>query len=88
MAPYVSRSEPEHSFLRIEVDGGGADVYLNDDDMMVNHAGGTATWDLLVRAASRANWTLLPNELRCQSLARLRGSPASLVSNHADSGSQ
>ena len=59
LEPYVSRSEPEHSFLRIEVEGGGADVYLNDDDMMVNNPGGTATWDLLVSAASRANWTLL-----------------------------
>lgn len=59
LEPYVTRSEPEHSFLRIGVEGGGADVYLNDDDMMVNHAAGTATWDLLVNAASRANWTVL-----------------------------
>lgn len=27
--------------------------------MMVNHAGGTATWDLLVRAARAVDWTIL-----------------------------
>lgn len=59
LAPHVARSEPEHSFLRIEVEDGGADVYLSDDHMMVNHAGGTAAWDLLVRAATAANWTVL-----------------------------
>lgn len=57
--PHVMRSEPEHSFARIEVEDGGADLYLSDDHMMVNHAGGTATWDLLVRAAAAANWTVL-----------------------------
>jgi hypothetical protein len=36
-----------------------ADVYLNDDDMMVNHAGGSATWDLLAKAATVAGWTVL-----------------------------
>lgn len=59
LAPYITLAEPEHSFVRIEVEDGGADVYLSDDHMMVNHAGGTATWDLLVRAAIKANWTIL-----------------------------
>lgn len=59
LAPDVARSEPEHSFPRIEVEDGGADVYLSDDHMMVNHAGGTDTWDLIVRAAAAANWTIL-----------------------------
>lgn len=59
LAPHVTESEPEHSFLRIEVEDGGADVYLSDDHMMVNHAGGTATWDLLVLAAGAADWTIL-----------------------------
>lgn len=59
LKPHVARSEPEHSFVRIDVEDGGADVYLSDDHMMVNHAGGTATWDLLVRAAAVANWTVL-----------------------------
>lgn len=40
LAPHLTKSEPEHNFLRIEVDDGGADVYLSDDHMMVNHAGG------------------------------------------------
>lgn len=59
LARHVTRAEPEHSFVRIEVEDGGADVYLGDDHMMVNHAGGTATWDLVVRAAGAANWTIL-----------------------------
>lgn len=59
LEPHVMRSEPEHSFMRIDVEDGGADVYLGDDHMMVNHAGGKATWDLLVRAAAAANWTIL-----------------------------
>ena len=59
LEPHVTKSEPEHNVLRIEVEDGGADVYLSDDHMMVNHADGTATWDLLVRAAAAANWTIL-----------------------------
>ena len=59
LEPHVTKSEPEHNFLRIEVEDGGADVYLSDDHMMVNHAGGSATWDLLVRAAAAASWTIL-----------------------------
>ncbi|MFC6705444.1 hypothetical protein [Flexivirga alba] len=59
LEPYVARPGPEHSFLRIDVEDGGADAYLSDDHMMVNHAGGRSTWDLLVRAAAAANWTIL-----------------------------
>ncbi len=59
LAPHVMRAGPERSFGRIEVEDGGADVYLSDDHMMVNHAGGTAAWDLVVRAAGAANWTIL-----------------------------
>lgn len=59
LAPYVTQSEPEHSFVRIEVEDGGADVYLSDDHVMVNHVGGSAAWDLLVRAAAAASWTIL-----------------------------
>jgi hypothetical protein len=59
LEPYVTRSEPDHSFLRIDVGDGGADVYLSDDHMMVNHAGGRMTWDLLIEAATVARWTAL-----------------------------
>lgn len=59
LEPYVKWSEPGNSFMCIEVEDGGADVYLDDDGMMVNHAGGTATWDLLVCAATAANWSIL-----------------------------
>lgn len=59
LEPYMTESEPQHAFVRIEVEDGGADVYLSNDHMMVNHAGGSATWDLLVRAAAAASWTIL-----------------------------
>jgi hypothetical protein len=59
LEPYVTRAEPERSFVRVEVGDNGADVYLGEDHMMVNHADGVATWDLLVRAAADANWTIL-----------------------------
>ena len=59
LEPHVTQSETEHSFVRIEVEDGAADVYFSDDHMMVNHAQGTGTWDLLVRAAAAASWTIL-----------------------------
>jgi hypothetical protein len=59
LQPYVTRSEPEHSFLAIELVDGEAEVYLKDDSMMVNHVADNATWDLLVHAATAADWTVL-----------------------------
>ena len=59
LEPHVTQSDAEHSFVRIEVEDGGADAYLSDDHMMVNHPQGTGIRDLLVRAAAAANWTIL-----------------------------
>lgn len=59
LEPHVTRSEPTHSFVRIDAEDGGADVYLSDDHMMVNHVEGTSAWDLLVSAATAANWAIL-----------------------------
>lgn len=60
VAAHIVREEPEHSFVRIEVGDGGADLYLDDDDMMANHISGTEPWDLLVDGAKAAGWVILP----------------------------
>lgn len=60
LQPFMVRQEPEHNFFLVEYGGGSADVYLDGDDMMVNHVSGTAPWDLLVEGARQAGWVIMP----------------------------
>ena len=60
LAPFIVREEPEHHFVVIQFGDGTADVYLDDDHMMVNHVIGLQPWDLLVDAARTAGWAILP----------------------------
>jgi hypothetical protein len=68
LAPFVTRSEDDSNFLRVEVDNGSADAFLSDDSMMINQVEGVATLDLFARAAAAANWVIL-----------LPGGPAALT---------
>ncbi len=56
LAPHVVREEPEHDYLRVEVGASGADVYLDEDHMLVNHVEGEPAWELLLQGARAANW--------------------------------
>lgn len=58
LAPHVTREDGE--FLHVRFGDGEADIYLNDDGMMVNHVSGRDPWDLLVRGARAANWVIMP----------------------------
>ena len=58
--PWVVHRADELSFLQVEVGDGTADVYLDEDDMLVNHVTGEDPWDLLVRSARAAGWVVLP----------------------------
>lgn len=60
LQPFVVREEPEHHFALIEYGDGSADVYLDGDDMMVNHVSGDSPWDLLVEGARAADWVIMP----------------------------
>jgi hypothetical protein len=60
LEPFIVREEPDHHFATIEVDDGGADVYLDGDDMMANHVTGRRAWDLLVEGAREAGWVIMP----------------------------
>ena len=55
VAPHIVREEAATSFVRIEYGDGGADLYLDDDEMMANHVSGDQPWDLLV---NRVPWRL------------------------------
>lgn len=59
LEPHASTTDADGGFLRIELPDGGSDVHLSDGSMMVTHTGGAATWDLLVRAAREADWSVL-----------------------------
>jgi hypothetical protein len=62
LAPHVVGEEPEHGYLRVGVGDAGADVYLDDDHMLVNHAHGDRVWDLLLTGARSADWVALAPE--------------------------
>jgi hypothetical protein len=92
LEPYFTETDPQHSFARLTVGDDGADVYLDDNDMMVNHAGGERVWDILIEAATAAEWTiLLPDGPPCLTSPTQRSelpeelaSEAVLVTNGAD----
>lgn len=60
LEPFIVREEPDTHFARVEYGDGGADVYLDGDEMMANHVTGEGTWDLLVEGARTAGWVILP----------------------------
>lgn len=60
VAPHIVREEVVTSFVRVECGDGGADLYLDDDEMMANHVSGDRTWDLLVQGARAAGWVIMP----------------------------
>ena len=60
LEPFIVSEKREHRFARIELGDGGADVYLDGDDMMANHVTGLQAWDLLVQGALEAGWVILP----------------------------
>lgn len=60
LQPFITREEPEHHFALVEFGSGRADVYLDGDDMMVNHVSGDRPWDLLVEGARAAGYVILP----------------------------
>jgi hypothetical protein len=57
---FITSEDRDHHFARIELDDGGADVYLDGDDMMANHVAGQRIWDLLVEGALQAGWVIMP----------------------------
>jgi hypothetical protein len=59
LAPHVVDEEPEHGYLKLRVGEGGADVYLDESHMLVNHVAGEDAWDLLVDGARAAGWVAL-----------------------------
>lgn len=60
LEPFIVKEEPDSHCARVEYGDGGADVYLDGDDMMANHISGESTWDLLVEGARRAGWVIMP----------------------------
>jgi hypothetical protein len=60
LAPYVVREDPARSYALVEYGDGSADVYLDDDSMMVNHVVGEQPWELLVDGAREAEWVIMP----------------------------
>lgn len=60
LAPFVTQEDPAGSFARVEYGDGSADVYLGEDDMMVNHVVGEQPWHLLVEGAAAAGWVIMP----------------------------
>lgn len=60
LQPFLTNEDPERSFAFLEYGDGSADVYLRDDDMMVNHVVGQAPWQLLVDGARAADWVIMP----------------------------
>jgi hypothetical protein len=60
LEPYVTRADPARSFTFVEYGDGSADVYLGEDDMMVNHVVGEQPWQLLVEGARAAGWVIMP----------------------------
>jgi len=59
LAPHVAREDPEHGYLEVRHGDGGADVYLDESHMLVNHVHGDPVWDLLVDGARAAGWVVL-----------------------------
>ena len=92
LEPHFTETDAHHNFARVTLGDDGADVYLDDNDMMVNHAGGDRVWDLLIKAARAADWViLLPDGPPCLTSPTQRGelprelaTDAVLVSNGAD----
>jgi len=60
LAPHIVQEEAANSFVRVGYGDGGADIYLDSDNMMANHISGEQTWDLLVQGALAAQWVILP----------------------------
>ena len=60
LQPFVTREEPAHHFLLVQVGDGTADVYLDGDNMMANRISGEDPWDLLVQGARAAGWVIVP----------------------------
>ena len=61
LQPFIVREDAEARFVRIECeDGGGADVYLDDDAMMATEISGITPWSVLVEGARAADWVILP----------------------------
>jgi hypothetical protein len=59
-APYVVQRSA--GFVRVELADGGADVYIRDPSAgaMVNHASGSAVWDLMYELAIAGRFAVLP----------------------------
>ncbi|MDH2414891.1 hypothetical protein [Nocardioides sp. CER19] len=62
LEPYIVQEDPEHRFAFVEYGDGSADVYLDDDSMMVNHVVGEKPWELLVEGARAAGWVIMPTD--------------------------
>ncbi len=91
LEPYFTETDPQHRFARLTVGDDGAAVYLDDNDLMVNHAGRERVWDILIEAATAAQWTILPDGPPCLTSPTRRSelleelaSEAVLVTNGAD----
>ncbi|MFF3617244.1 hypothetical protein [Streptomyces sp. NPDC002580] len=58
--PHAVARSPEHDFLQLRTgDHGTADVYLNENGMMINHFGGERVMDLVAELLKRLEAVLL-----------------------------